>query len=225
MNIFKNKNKYESVCIVSKFLSPLATALFYISIITILLLVIISAIVFFVNVDVEKMLLPPFMKQVAVKEGVASFSIDLGVGFKIITPKENVSLNDIKAVIYAFILFLITSLAMLAPVFRFLSRLFKNVAEKNLFSEENAKVINFVGLIVILGNIVIGLVSQFYIYTLTSTFLTPESGQISISFGFDWNSLIIGGFIILLGSIYGCACETYRKKFSETTAVAEKKNL
>ena len=223
MNIFKKKEKYESVSFICKGLTPLTTILFYISIVAILLLVIISAIVFFVNVPVEKMLLPPFMHEIITDAGTSSFSIDLGIGYKIVIPKDNVELNDIKAVIYAFILFLIASLSLLAPIFKFLSKLFKNVAEKNLFSDENAKMINFVGLTVMLGNIVVAFVSQFYIYTLTSTFLTTETELISISFGFDWKSLIVGGFIILLGSIYGYACELYRKKNSDKPVVVETK--
>lgn len=211
MKLFKNRAKYDYVFAVSRFLSPAATAAFYVSIVSILLLVIISVIVFFVNVTVDNMLLPPFMKETISAGQVPSYTIDFSVGITVVTPRIGVTLGDIKAVIYAFTLFLIASLVMFTPIFKFLSKFFRNIAEKNLFSEDNARMINRVGVAVIIGNIIVELAYRFYIFTLANTFLSIGGRDIDISLGFNWNSLIVGGFIIILGSVYGCACEHYRK--------------
>ena len=224
MKLFKKRVKYDYVFTLSKALSPTATAAFYVSFVLILLLVIISAIIFFVNVSVDNMLLPPFMKETISLDNIPSYTIDFGVGFKINTPREGVTLGDIKAVIYAFILFLVASLVMLAPIFNFLARFFKNISEKNLFSEDNARMINRVGITVIVGSIIVELAYRFYIFTLANTFLSQDSAAINISLGFNWNSLVVGGFIIFLGSVYGCACEHYRKNNTLNSITPIQKN-
>ena len=212
------KNYYDFVVPLSKTLAPIMTAAFYIAVVTILLLIIISAIIFFVNIAVDDMLLPPFMKQVTTDEGVASYAIDFGVGFKTIIPKDGVTLGDIKAVIYAFILVLIASLTMLAPIFHYISKLFKSVGEQNFFSQDNARMINRIGMFVILGNMLFEFAFQFYTFTMANTFLEKEQASVMMSLGLDWKSIVIGGFLIILGSIYGKSCEIYRQS-KQTNAV------
>lgn len=217
MKFFRKRLKYEFTVPASRVLSPITNALFYISIVSILLLAIISVIVFFVKVPVDDMLLPPFMKKVVDADETALYSIDFGVGFKITTLRSEVSIEDIKAVIYSFILLIISSLIMLAPIFKFLSRFFKNIGERNLFSEDNARMMNRVGVSVVLGNILTGLASQFYLYTLANTFLVVDAKILKMSLSYDWKSLVVGSFIIFLGSVYGCASEAYRNKQFESS--------
>lgn len=213
----KQKNYFDFVVPLCKTLAPIMTAAFYIAVVSILLLIIISAIVFFVNVAVDDMLLPPFMKQVKTEEGIISFAIYFGVGFKTIIPKAGVTLGDLKAVIYAFILLIIASLIVLAPIFHFLSKLFRNVGEQNFFSQDNARMINRIGFAVIFGNLLSEFALQFYTFTLANTFLVKSDVSVSMSLSLGWKSIVIGGFLIILGSIYGKGCEVYRQ--SQTNAV------
>ena len=213
----KQKNHYDFVVPLCKTLAPIMTAAFYIAIVSILLLVIISAIVFFVNVAVDDMLLPPFMKQVESADGIASYAIDFGGGFKTIIPKAGVTLSDIKSVIYAFILVFIASFIMLAPIFHFLSKLFRSVGEQNYFSQDNARMINRIGFAVIFGNLLTEFAQQFYTFTLANTFLVKAEESVMMSFSLGWKGIVIGGFLIILGSIYGKSCEIYRQ--SQTNAV------
>lgn len=213
----KQKNYYDFVVPLCKALAPIMIAAFYIAVVTTLILIIISAIVFFVNVAVDDMLLPPFMKQVNTSEGIASYAIDFGGGFKTIIPKEGVTLSDIKSVIYAFILVIIASLSMLAPIFNFLSKLFRSVGEKNFFSQDNARMINRIGFVVIFGNLLTDLAHQFYTFTLANTFLVKAKESVRISFSLGWEGIVIGGFLIILGSIYGKCCEVHRQ--SQTNAI------
>ena len=215
----KQKNHYEFVVPLCKTLSPIMTAAFFIAVVSILILIIVSAIVFFVNVAVDDMLLPPFMKQLVTDEGIASYAIDFGGGFKTIIPKEGVTLDNIKSVIYAFILVFIASLVMLAPVFYFLSKLFRNVGEQNFFSQDNARMINRIGFVVIFGSLISEFAHQFYTYTLANTFLAKMNENVMISFSLSWKGIVIGGFLIILGSIYGKCCEVYRQ--SQTNSVVK----
>lgn len=202
--IMELNNKYSKIGKLCKILAPVSGALFYVFFVLMALLVIIAAIVAVVRVAPEDMLLPPFMKSAVDENGVDIYNIFLGNGVKITLEKAAVTLNDIKAVIYSFIVISISSLLLFTPICRFMSRLLKNTAAGEPFLYENAKMVNYIGLTVIIGNTALLFVRRFYNYILIKTFIGGD--EITFAPGIDWNGIIVGLFILLLGYIYGYAC-------------------
>ena len=149
--------RYGRICPIARVLSPVFTGAFYVGLAVAALLLITALIVLFVNVDVEKMLLPPDMKALRDASGaVTEYSLDLGNGIRIVSPASAVTLSHIKTVIYSSIAAWLLLLLVACPVFRFLSVLLRNVGRKEALNEENARMINYIGLntlIVALNNL------------------------------------------------------------------------
>ena len=75
--------RYGRICPIARVLSPVFTGAFYVGLAVAALLLITALIVLFVNVDVEKMLLPPDMKALRDASGaVTEYSLDLGNGIR-----------------------------------------------------------------------------------------------------------------------------------------------
>ena len=201
----KNKKNYRFVFAVSKLLSPLFNILFYIAVFFIVLSLILCVIIFFVNVEPGKMLLPPFMHKIAGDAGnIASYEITFGNGIKVITDVMNVELGDIKSVIYAGLFVLICTFLTIAPIFRFLSMLLKNIASgklENILDEKNPRYIMFIGLCVFLGTVLIRFVMRFYNYYLAVRFIKGAPQEIKLSLGIDLLDGITGLVILFIGLI------------------------
>ena len=89
--------RYGRICPIARVLSPVFTGAFYVGLAVAALLLITALIVLFVNVDVEKMLLPPDMKALRDASGaVTEYSLDLGNGIRIVSPASAVTLSHIK---------------------------------------------------------------------------------------------------------------------------------
>ena len=100
----KKENK-KDLKFIYKTASKLFNALFYIAIAVVALSVMIALIVLIVNVPTEEMLLPPYMKKLLDDGGnIVEYSIDLGNGATITKQATEVTLGNIKNVIYCFLL-------------------------------------------------------------------------------------------------------------------------
>lgn len=217
----KSFENYQFVSILSKILQPVFNILFYISVFFVLLLMILSLILLFVNMPVDEMLLPPFMHKADVylqeeayseassdtaAEVAEGYVITLGNGVKIATLAENVTLGNIKTVLYAEITVLVFALLTVAPILKFLAALLNNINKKIYFDLKNARYIMFIGLCVSVGTMLIRFMSQFYNYYLLNQFITDASQEISLHLRIDALSGLTGLAIILIGFIFAHSC-------------------
>jgi len=202
----KIKNKSLILKSISAVLRPTFAAMFYVSLVLAAILTIVCLIIVFVNVPVEEMLLPPFMKSVIEDGELTSYIIYLGNGIKINADADTVTLQNIKTALYCGIAIAIAALLVLAPIMRFVSRLLKNVLSGKLFDYSNAKYINYTGITILIGNTAVLFVSRFFNYYLVKTFVA-DGTNVAFSAGIDLMGIIMGMFVLLLGNIYGYACK------------------
>lgn len=194
-----------------KLLQPVFNILFYAAIFFIFLSLILSVIIIFVNVEVEQMLLFPFMHKIENDAGeVVSYGISFGNGIEIITEASegNVALGDIKAVLYAGIFVFVCTLLTVAPIFKFLSLLLKNINSgeySKITDEKNPRYVMYIGLCVFFGAILIRFVMRFYNYYLAVRFIKEAQQEIRLSLGIDVLSGITGLAILLVGLIFSYA--------------------
>ena len=203
----KPPKNYNFMLGVSKILQPVFNILFYVCIFFIILSFILSLILLIVNVEVEKMLLPPFISKIVdAKDNitVTEYEVSFGNGIKIITEAKNVALGDIKAVLYAEIFVLICAFLTVAPICRFISLLLKNINSKEInkiLGEENPRYIMFIGLCVFIGTVLIRFMSRFYNYYLAVKFIRCDPQEIKLSLGIDFLDGITGLVILFIGLI------------------------
>ncbi|MBQ8509061.1 MAG: hypothetical protein IJ493_04055 [Clostridia bacterium] len=199
----RSRQVYRSIVLLSKIGAPVFHALYYVFIALVVFFAILALIVFLVNTSVEKMLLPPLMTL----HGDEYYSIFIGNGIRIDAAYESVTLADIKTVIYAELILVAAVCCMMAPVSLFLSRLMKNIASGMPANLQNARYVLYIGLSVMCGYTFVRIASRFYNYLLVRTFVA-DSGAIHLSMGIDLGGVVIGLLIMLLGYVYGHACET-----------------
>lgn len=202
---------YGTVKFISRILAPAFHAAFYIAFVLAALCIVCAFVVLLVNTPVEEFLLPPFMRTVETKGEITGYHIFIGNGVKIYAESSNVTLADIKYVIYAGLSLCFMCFLVLAPIFQYLSRLLRNISQKNLYDAVNASYINRIGIAVFIGHTLVMLVNRYYNYALVKTFVENKE-QIHFSLGVDWFGLILGLFILLLGFMYGYAAQTFREE-------------
>lgn len=197
--------RYKRIVPVCKVLKPIFTALFYVCCVLAALLVVIAFILIFINVDVDKMLLPPDMSSIKDEAGeIVSYSLRLGNGIEIVTAASDVTLGHIKLVIYAKAAIWFLTFLCIAPVFRFMSNVFGNIAKGNVLGEENAKYINITGVIIAAGSFLFTLVNNVFNYAQIHKFVS--AADIKYATDIQWFGIVLGVFIIIIGTIYGYAC-------------------
>ncbi|NCA93434.1 DUF2975 domain-containing protein [bacterium] len=197
--------RYKRIVPVTKALKPVFNILFYILCVLLALFIIIALIMIFVNVNVDKMLLPPDMNAIKDSAGnITSYSLKLGNGIQIISPASEVTLTHVKLVIYAKLCAWCVTFLCAAPVFKLISMLFANISKNKVFCEDNAKYINYTGIIIIIGDFLFTLVNNVFNYEQVRRFVT--SAEVDYSFDIQWFGIIMGLFIIVIGTIYGYAC-------------------
>lgn len=205
----KNKEKkrsrraYRSVVLLARLAAPLLHVMYYACIVLVVFFAITALIVFLVNTSVEKMLLPPLMT--LHEDGY--YSIAIGNGIRIDAVYEAVTLGDIKTVIYAELLLAAAVCCMLAPISLFLSRLMKSIAAEKPLLLQNARYVLYIGLSVMLGYTFVQVASSFYNYLLVKTFV-EDGSVIHLAMGLNLGGAAAGLLIMLLGYVYGYACET-----------------
>ncbi|MCL2158028.1 MAG: DUF2975 domain-containing protein [Oscillospiraceae bacterium] len=201
----KKPKNYGYVAVLSKALHPVFNALFYVAAFFIVLCFILSMILFFVNVDVETMLLPPFMHKIADEAGkITEYSVSFGNGIKIVTAATNVILDDIKAVLFAGLFVIVCTLLTLAPIFKFLAALLKNISSgerERLLDEKNPRYVSYMGLCIFLGSALVRFMMRFYNYYLAARFIKCEPQQIGLSLGLDLMDGVPGLLILFLGLV------------------------
>ncbi len=197
----KKDRSYGVISVISKIGAPILGAVYYISIVCVLLCAVIALIMLLVNTSVDDMLLPPFMSV----HGNEYYSIAIGNGIRINAAYDTVSLGDIKTVIYAQLLLSAAFFCMLAPIARFLSRLMKNIKDGAELNPQNANYMRYTGLSVMIGHIFVELAGEYYNFLLVKTFVTDKDA-IHLSLGFDFYGILIGVLILFFANVYGRVC-------------------
>ncbi len=199
----KPKLTYGKISGISKIASPILKALYYAAIVAAVLVGIVALIMLFVNVPVDEMLLPPYMS-----ETDSGYSIAIGNGIRIDTPKEDVTLGDIKTVVYAELMLFAASLCIFAPICLFLSKISKNLASDGLYNMKNGRYMMYVGITVAVGYSFVSVVRDFYNYLLVKTY-TPVPEAVHLSLRPELGGIFAGLVIIIFACVYSAACERY----------------
>ena len=212
----KKVKNYGFVAVFCKLAHPVAGVLFYAAAFFIVLCFILSIILFFVNVDVDKALLPPFISKIANEAGKATkYEISFGNGIKVVTDAANVTLDDIKAALYAEIFVIACTLLTLAPIFKFLSALMKNIGSgefEKIIDEKNPRYVMFIGLCVFFGAVLIRFMTRFYNYYLAARFIKGAPQQIKLSLGIDILDGMTGLAILFIGAFLAYAFQHMRER-------------
>ncbi|MCL2814305.1 MAG: hypothetical protein FWD23_06870 [Oscillospiraceae bacterium] len=210
------RKNYKYMSFVSKLAGPVFNILFYVSVFFVILCFILTVILFFTNVEVEKMLLPPFMHKIADEAGrITEYEISFGNGIKVLTAAGNVVLDDIKAVLFAGIFVIICTLLTLAPIFRFLAALLSSIGSgdyEKITDEKNPRYVMFIGLCVFVGSVLIGFMMRFYNYYLAARFIKCEPQEIKLSLGIDLTDGVPGLAILFVGLIFAYVFERMRNR-------------
>ena len=206
MGIFSKKNAPEAspnkILGFAKMCAPILSALYYVSIVVIVLLGIIALIMLFVNTPVESMMLPPFMSV----HGDEYYSITIGNGIRIDAPYADVTLGDVKTVIYAELMMLAATLCMIAPISLFLSKFLKNFAGGKEHDPVNARYITYIALTVMIGSTFVRVFRNIYNCLLVKTFVSnPE--VIRFAFGLDLGGIAFGVLILVFAMSYKKLCD------------------
>lgn len=201
--------RYARIAPICKALWVIFRVLAYVSGILIGLFGVMSVILLFVDVTAEQLIFTPNMS-VVTENGVKMFDISLGNGVEVFRKFDEVNADNIRGVAYAGIFTLMAALLLCMPVFHFLSKLMKNVADGKVLSEENASFVNYIGLSIMVGNPIVLLVKRFYNYRLMTHFV--EGARLEFDFGIDMFGFVLGLLIIIIGTIYGYACTLHREE-------------
>ena len=207
MGIFSKKKTAEQastnkILKLVKICSPILRALYYVSIVLIVLVGIIALIMLLVNTSVENMMLPPFMSV----HGEEYYSITIGNGIRIDAPYNDVTLGDIKTVIYAQLMMLAAALCMLAPISLFLSKFFKNLSGGKEYDAVNVRYIKYIALTVMVGSTFVRVFRNIYNCLLVKTFVSnPE--VIRFAFGLDLGGIAVGILIFIFAFSYKNLCD------------------
>ena len=206
--------RYKRIVPALKITRPLFVGAFYLCLLFTALILIVSLILLFVRVSPEKMLLPPDM--VAVKDAtglITSYKLELGNGVGVTCAAADITLGHIKLVIYAKLLLGAVALVCLAPIFRFISLAFKNVASGNVFDEQNAKYINYCGVLIMAGSFLYTAFENIFNYAQINKFVT--NADVHFVFELNWFGIIMGLFVVVIGTIYGYTCSVAAEKIKE----------
>lgn len=200
----KNGYKYSFAAGLSKILRVVFGIINTVIPIVIILSLIIAAIVFFVKLPAEEMLLPPIMS----RGNDGFYSISLGNGILIRVADGDVSANDIKTVIYAELIDLVVLLCTVFPASVFLRRIASSTASGAPFNINNARYIIMTGIVIAAGYTVRMAERRFYNYLLVKTF-APNPQSVEFLPGIGIAGIIFGAIIIFIGLIFGHASERY----------------
>ncbi len=200
----KIRRTYRGTAGFAKLAAPVFNLLYYVFIALLFFFGILALIITFVNTSVEDMLLPPLMTV----HGTDYYSIFIGNGIRIDTAYAEVTLADIKTVIYAETLMAAAVCCMMAPVSLFLSKLLSNVAKGQEYELKNARYMQYIALSVMIGYTFLLAASRFYNYLLVKNFV-PDGESIHLSMGLDLGGILVGALIFLLAAVYGHTCEEH----------------
>lgn len=210
----KQKSKYGKILPALKICAPILKAMYYVLIVAVLIVGIVALIMPIVNTPVEGIMLPPFMSV----HGEEYYSITIGNGIRIDAPYEDVSLGDVKTVIYAELMMLASVFCILAPTFLFLSKLFKNVATGGEYDAKNPRYVMYIALTVMIGSTFVRVMKSVYNYLLVRTFV-PEPETVHFAFGVDLGGIATGVLIFVLACIYGQLIEKHNAALTLPTEV------
>lgn len=220
MYFMKGKTKKDSRYIL-KLSSSIFNILFYVCIAVVMLSIMVSLIVWIVNVPTEEMLLPPYMKKIYDENGLLSeYSINLGNGAAIVKSASDVSLSDIKSVVYGFLLITSVTIAVLIPIFRFLSIIFKAFSDGNIFDRSVYRMVNYIGITTIGSGVALGFFERLVNYKLFKTFVS-NIDNVKLKFGLNIQVILIGAIILILGAIIRMMIFEYEKNNCSGSSLVE----
>lgn len=201
--------------------SHIFNILFYVAIGVVALSVLVAFIVFLVNVTVDEMLLPPYMQQIHDETGkVSAFAINLGNGASIVKPASEVTLDNIKSVIYCFLFVFCATLIVLIPIFRFLGIMLEAFSKNSIFESKNYQMVNYIGITTILSGVIIGFAESIVNYNLFKTFITNVD-NVTLRLGVNIHIVLIGVVILILGTVIKMIIENHNKMISSETNIVK----
>lgn len=209
----ESETRYVRIAPVCKLLGVVFRAFSYVAGVLVGLLAVMSVILLFVSVSPEELLFTPYMKVIE-ENGVRMFDVSLGNGVQVFRPCNEVDYSSIKGTVYAGLFTLMAALAVCIPVFHFLSKLLKNVGAGKVLSEENAAAVNYIGLSIMIGNPVVLLIQRYFNYKLISYFVNGV--RLEFDFGIDLFGFVLGLLLIVIGTIYGYACNIHKEETALT---------
>ena len=208
MSILKKTNdfsdRFTRIAPVAKVLSLVFKALTYVSAVLAALLLVVAFVLVFVDVGVDDLLFTPHMDKIS--DG--RYALSLGNGIEIV-PNKTIGADHIKGAAYSGIFTLFAILLVCVPIFGFLGKLMKNVGKKEPLSVENAMLVNYIGLCITVGTPLVLLVKQFFNYKLVSIFVDEK---VVFNPSIDVYGILLGIFIMIVGTIYGYACSMHKKE-------------
>lgn len=198
----KTKVKKEKYYLL-KLLNKIFNILFYAAVFLIFLSVIVALIVAIVKVDVDHMILPPFMKRGEDSSGaVGNYALHIGNGLKITVEAETITLGDIKAMIYSGLFLLIAILATAAPIIKFFAALMRNIVNGFPDDIKNIYYMYYIGLCLSVGGIIIKFVTRFYNYKLISIFVKDSAAVLQLDLNIDLLYAVPGLLIIFAAFLF-----------------------
>lgn len=202
------ETRYTGIAPVCKALWRLFKVLGYVAAGAAALLAVMSVVLVFVDVTAEELLFTPYMK-VVTENGEKFFDVALGNGIEVLRAYDAVEVSNIKGALYAGIFTLMTALVVCVPVFVNLSKLLKNIGNGNALSGDNARLVNYIGLSIMVGNPIVLLIKRYFNYSLMKNFVDVE---LRFDFGIDMFGFMLGLLLILFGTIYGYACSLHKQE-------------
>lgn len=107
------------------------------------------------------------------------------------------------------------------PGVPFSVRSFEEGRQEEALNEENARMINYIGLVILVGNTLIVALNNLLNYIQINKFVSMSEHRIEYAFSIEWAGIIMGLFILAVGTIYGYACSVAaHEKETLITAVA-----
>lgn len=203
----KEHLSYSGIRVYSKIGPAVFTALTIACAVIIVLLILIYPIVLFVNVEPGSMILPPVIRGIRESGILTDFAVKIADGVGVTVSASGIGLGDIKAVIYAFLLYAIVCFAVLFTLNAFLTRLANSIKRRGILSVKNADTVNVLGLAMIFGSLLIGVFRGILNLSVVRHFCTGyESARYELIL--PLTPFIFGVILLLLGCVYGYACAT-----------------
>lgn len=208
MAVLKKSNdfsdRFTRIAPIARVLALVFKALSYVIAVLAALLLVVAVVLIFVDVEVDDLLFTPHMDKI----GEGQYSLSLGNGIEIV-PNKTIGAGHIKGAAYSGIFTLFAILIVCVPIFGFLGKLMKNVGKKEPLSVENAMLVNYIGLCIAVGTPLVLLIKQFFNYKLVSIFVDEK---VMFNPSLDVYGIILGVFIMIIGTIYGYACSMHKKE-------------
>lgn len=156
-----------------------------------------------VRVDVEDMILSPYLRSETGENGNTVYHVNYQDGVEVVVPEDRVTPAAAKTALYAGFVQLCVTCLILAPICRFVSVLLGNLAKGKYGDRRNPDMICFSALTLLVGSPVSSALSGLFRYLLQKAF-AGQSMLVKYSFRPDWFGVGAALLLLAAGFVYGC---------------------